>query len=67
MRSFLGVPIRVRGEAFGNLYLTEKCGGAAFDEVDESVVIAVATTTTTTTTTGVAIEKTRITKTPESF
>ncbi|PRH80554.1 histidine kinase [Streptomyces solincola] len=34
MRSFLGVPIRVHGEVFGNLYLTEKRGGARFDEGD---------------------------------
>jgi magnesium-transporting ATPase (P-type) len=29
MRSFLGVPVRVRGEVFGNLYLTEKAAGGA--------------------------------------
>jgi signal transduction histidine kinase len=34
MRSFLGVPVMIRGEAFGNLYLTEKEGGS-FDEADE--------------------------------
>jgi signal transduction histidine kinase len=34
MSSFLGVPIVIRGEAWGNLYLTEKRGGA-FDEADE--------------------------------
>ncbi|WP_370149034.1 GAF domain-containing sensor histidine kinase [Streptacidiphilus sp. EB129] len=34
MHSFLGVPIRVRGEVFGNLYLTEKWGGE-FDARDE--------------------------------
>ncbi|MCK8676352.1 sensor histidine kinase [Streptomyces lichenis] len=34
MRSFLGVPIRVHGEVFGHLYLTEKRGGARFDEGD---------------------------------
>ena len=37
MRSFLGVPILVRGEAWGNLYLTEKAGGA-FDTEDEETV-----------------------------
>jgi signal transduction histidine kinase len=42
MRSFLGVPIRVRGEVFGNLYLTEKAGGADFTEEDEEIVIALA-------------------------
>ena len=30
MRSFLGVPVRVRDVVFGNLYLTEKAGGAEF-------------------------------------
>ena len=32
MRSFLGVPVRIRGEVYGNLYLTEKRGGDQFDE-----------------------------------
>ncbi|HZJ29445.1 MAG TPA: GAF domain-containing protein, partial [Solirubrobacterales bacterium] len=32
MHTFLGVPITVRGEAWGNLYLTEKAGGEEFDE-----------------------------------
>jgi signal transduction histidine kinase len=41
MRSFLGVPILVRGEAFGNLYLTEKAGGE-FDEADEEAVVILA-------------------------
>lgn len=54
MRTFLGVPIRVRGEAFGNLYLTEKRGGAEFDEEDESVVTALAAAA------GVAIENARL-------
>jgi GAF domain-containing protein len=40
MRSFLGVPVRVRGEMFGNLYLTEKAGGAEFTADDEAVVSA---------------------------
>jgi hypothetical protein len=34
MRSFLGVPILLRGVAYGNLYLTEKDGGAGFTEDD---------------------------------
>jgi signal transduction histidine kinase len=38
MQSFLGVPLRLRGTAYGNLYLTEKEGGADFDEDDEAVV-----------------------------
>ncbi|WP_225813812.1 GAF domain-containing protein, partial [Streptomyces spinosus] len=37
MNSFLGVPIRVRDQVFGNLYLTEKRGGTQFDEEDEAV------------------------------
>src|SRR5262249_22470970 len=35
MTTFLGVPIVLRGVAFGNLYLTEKAGGGAFTEEDE--------------------------------
>ncbi|MFD0889716.1 GAF domain-containing protein, partial [Streptosporangium algeriense] len=54
MGSFLGVPIRVREEVFGNLYLTEKRGGGAFDEEDEAIVVALATAA------GVAIENARL-------
>lgn len=54
MRSFLGVPVRVREEVFGNLYLTEKRGGGAFDEDDEAIVVALATAA------GVAIENARL-------
>ena len=54
MRTFLGVPIRVRGAVFGNLYLTEKHGGGAFDEEDEAVVLALAAAA------GVAIENARL-------
>jgi signal transduction histidine kinase len=42
MHSFLGVPIRARGEIFGRLYLTEKTGGLPFTEDDEIVVQALA-------------------------
>ncbi|MTV25461.1 GAF domain-containing sensor histidine kinase [Nitriliruptoraceae bacterium ZYF776] len=42
MGSFLGAPIRVRDEVFGNLYLTEKRGGAAFTEEDEALVVGLA-------------------------
>ena len=38
MRSFLGVPVILRGVAYGNLYLTEKAGGADFDAEDEDLV-----------------------------
>ena len=42
MRSFLGVPIRIRGEVFGNLYLTEKQGAAEFSAEDETLAISLA-------------------------
>jgi signal transduction histidine kinase len=42
MGSFLGVPIRIRGTVFGNLYLTEKSGADEFTEEDERLVIALA-------------------------
>jgi signal transduction histidine kinase len=42
MRSFLGVPIVIRGEAWGNLYLTEKAGGEPFAADDEEAVIVLA-------------------------
>ncbi|MFF0309959.1 GAF domain-containing protein [Streptosporangium sp. NPDC004379] len=54
MGSFLGVPVRVREEVFGNLYLTEKRGGGEFDEEDEAIVVALATAA------GVAIENARL-------
>lgn len=54
MRTFLGVPIRVRDEVFGNLYLTEKAGGEEFDEEDQAVVSALATAA------GIAIENARL-------
>lgn len=34
MRTFLGVPVRIRGEVYGNLYLTERRDGGQFDEED---------------------------------
>ncbi|MFJ4809483.1 sensor histidine kinase [Streptomyces longwoodensis] len=54
MNSFLGVPIRVREKVFGNLYLTEKRGGAEFDEEDESVLSTLAVAA------GVAIDNARL-------
>jgi signal transduction histidine kinase len=53
MSSFLGVPIRVRNEVFGNLYLSESAAGR-FSEDDERVVIALAATA------GVVIENARL-------
>ncbi|WP_369260577.1 GAF domain-containing sensor histidine kinase [Streptomyces sp. R35] len=43
MRSFLGVPIRVQGEIFGNLYLAEKRGGGSFNDYDLNMVRVLAT------------------------
>ena len=54
MRSFLGTPVLVRGDAWGNLYLTEKEGGTEFDETDEQLVVVLAAWA------GVAIENARL-------
>ncbi|GAA1216483.1 sensor histidine kinase [Prauserella alba] len=54
MRTFLGVPVRVRDKVFGNLYLTEKVGGQRFTEDDEVVVHALAAAA------GIAIENARL-------
>ena len=53
MQSFLGVPVRIRDEVYGNLYLTEKRDGD-FDEEDEALVQALAAAA------GVAIENARL-------
>ncbi len=42
MHSFLGVPLRIRGEVFGNLYLTDKQGAAEFSAADEALAVALA-------------------------
>ena len=39
MRTFLGVPILLRGVAYGNLYLTEKAGGVPFTDEDEELTM----------------------------
>ncbi|MGW2248749.1 GAF domain-containing protein [Kitasatospora sp. NPDC001660] len=54
MRSFLGVPVRVREEVFGNLYLTDKQGGEQFDADDEAVISTLAVAA------GVAIDNARL-------
>jgi two-component system, NarL family, sensor histidine kinase DevS len=54
MHTFLGVPLRIRDEVFGNLYLTEKAGGAEFTDEDQQVVMALASAA------GVAIENARL-------
>jgi signal transduction histidine kinase len=42
MHTFLGVPIHLRRVAYGNLYLTEKSGGADFTQEDEEIVTLLA-------------------------
>ncbi len=54
MGTFLGVPVRVRGEVFGNLYLTEKRNGLSFTAEDERTVMALAAAA------AVAIENARL-------
>jgi signal transduction histidine kinase len=54
MKTFLGVPLRIRDEVFGNLYLTEKNGGAEFDDEDQTGLSALAAAA------GVAIENARL-------
>jgi signal transduction histidine kinase len=54
MRTFLGVPVRIRDEVFGNLYLTEKADGRPFGEDDEVLVEALAAAA------GIAIENARL-------
>jgi signal transduction histidine kinase len=54
MHSFLGTPIRIRDQIFGNLYLAEKQGAAEFTEDDEEIVVALAAAA------GVAIDNARL-------
>jgi signal transduction histidine kinase len=54
MRSFLGVPILVRGQVFGNLYLCDKTNGDPFTDIDEELVIALAGAA------GIAIDNARL-------
>ena len=54
MQSFLGVPVRVRGAVFGNLYLTNKLAADAFTDVDEELASGLAAAA------GVAIENARL-------
>ena len=42
MRSFLGVPIRIRDQVFGNLYLTDKTTAEVFTDIDEELVVGLA-------------------------
>ncbi|MBN4926056.1 GAF domain-containing protein [Hoyosella rhizosphaerae] len=54
MKSFLGVPIRIRDKVFGNLYLTEKARGVEFSDDDQIIVQLLATAA------GIAIENARL-------
>ncbi|HXA29449.1 MAG TPA: GAF domain-containing sensor histidine kinase [Candidatus Angelobacter sp.] len=54
MHSFLGVPIRIRGTVFGNLYLTEKRHADEFSKEDEDLAVALASAA------AVAIENARL-------
>jgi signal transduction histidine kinase len=54
MKSFLGVPVKVRDQVFGNLYLCEKRNADEFTQEDEDLVIALAGAA------GVAIENARL-------
>jgi two-component system, NarL family, sensor histidine kinase DevS len=54
MRSFLGVPISIRGEIYGNLYMTEKEGAEEFDREDEEAALTLAIWA------GIAIENARL-------
>jgi signal transduction histidine kinase len=54
MTTFLGVPVKVRDEVYGNLYLTDKQKGLQFSEEDESLVSALAAAA------GIAIENARL-------
>lgn len=54
MRTFLGVPVRIRGEVFGNLYLTEKSNDHPFNEDDEVLLQALAAAA------GIAVDNARL-------
>ncbi|MEO7270084.1 MAG: GAF domain-containing sensor histidine kinase [Knoellia sp.] len=54
MTSFLGAPVRIRDEVFGNLYLTDKRHAKEFSEDDETILVALAAAA------GVAIENARL-------
>jgi signal transduction histidine kinase len=54
MHSFLGVPLRIRDQVFGNLYLADKRGASEFTEDDEEIVVALAAAA------GVAVENARL-------
>ena len=61
MTSFLGVPVKVRDEVYGNLYLTDKIGWSEFTEDDEHLVAALALAA------GIAIENARLHQQVQDF
>jgi len=54
MRSFLGVPVRIRDQVYGNLYLAEKRDADRFSDDDEEIVVALAVAA------GIAIDNARL-------
>jgi signal transduction histidine kinase len=54
MHAFLGAPVSSRGRVYGNLYLTNKAGGAEFDEEDEEALVVLAAQA------GIAVENARL-------
>ena len=56
MTSFLGVPLYIRGEVFGNLYLTDKIDGGGFSDIDQELAMSLASAA------AIAIENARLHK-----
>lgn len=54
MSSFLGVPLYIRGEVFGNLYLTDKLDGGGFTDIDQELAMSLASAA------AIAIENARL-------
>ncbi len=54
MTSFLGAPVMIRGQVFGNLYLCDKAGGGVFTDADEELVVSLASAA------GIAIDNARL-------
>ncbi|MGD0833918.1 MAG: GAF domain-containing sensor histidine kinase [Candidatus Dormibacteria bacterium] len=54
MHSFLGTPIRIHDQIYGNLYLTEKKGSTEFSKADSDLLVALASAA------GVAIDNARL-------
>jgi signal transduction histidine kinase len=61
MTSFLGVPVMIHGAPYGNLYLTDKAGGAEFSDEDEELVVTLARQA------AVAVANTRLVKTARTW